>query len=98
MPRPRRDSPKEAVADGSASFLDGTIQGDTPDAVAARRAQALARNLRAAIDSQGWGVREAADRTGVNYTRIYAVLRGDTFIDTRSLALLEDALGPLWEQ
>lgn len=96
MARPERPKPRAALADPDAPFLDGTVDPARPDADTALRAQQLARNLRAAVDRNGWGVRRAADETGVNYTRIYAVLRGDTYIDTHSLARLEARLGPLW--
>lgn len=105
MPRRSRQAPNSFLVDPSVPFVDGEIIGDTADHHAARRAQELARRIAAACDERGLSVRGAADATRpapgddpvLDYSALYAVVRGDAYPDLRTLGVLETVLGPLWE-
>ena len=104
MPR-QRPAPNTLLADTNVAFVDGRIVGDTADHHAARRAQELARRITAACDERGLTVRGAAAATApaaggdplLDYSAVYAVVRGDTYPDLRTVGVLETVLGPLWQ-
>lgn len=91
VPSSRRRDRRPADHVVAGTWPDGTVADDDP---AASAAQALARNLAAATD--GMSLRQVADRTGVDHTTVRDVLKGLRWADTVTVALLEDALGPLW--
>lgn len=105
MPRQPRPAPRTLLADTTVPFTDGQIVGDTADHHAARRAQELARRITAACAERGLSVRAAADATRpdpaadplLDYSALYAVVRGDTYPDLRTVGVLETVLGPLWQ-
>lgn len=105
MPRRSRQAPNSLLADPSVPFVDGDIVGGTADHHAARRAQELARRVSAACADRNLSVRGAAEATRpapggdplLDYSALYAVVRGDAYPDLRTVGVLETVLGPLWE-
>jgi len=105
VPRRTRTAPRDLLTDPSVPFVDGDIAGGTADHHAARRAQQLARRINAACAERGLSVRGAADATRpepaadplLDYSALYAVVRGDTYPDLRTVGVLETVLGPLWQ-
>lgn len=92
MPRPPRSLPREGCPDWSHEFVFDASLFDLPDVAIA---VAFARNLREAMD--GRSGREVGRLTGVDFTAINKILRGQTWPDMRTIALLEAGLGvDLW--
>lgn len=93
--RTPRSAPRAHLDDPDADFAHGTIGGSGPDADAARAVQQLAARISAAAAEHG-SVRSVAADAGLDFSAVYAAVRGDAWLDTRTLALLERVLGPLW--
>ena len=86
MARPTRKNPKDLV---EGPFLTGR-----PMTPAAASMQAVA--LRLDEQTKQTSAREIERRTGVNYVSVMATIRGEQWLDTYSLGLLEEHLGALW--
>lgn len=86
MPRPRRLLPRD-----QAQAWPGENSGVADLDVA----RGLAANLREAMD--GRSEREVGQLTGVSYSVVNAILKGTTWPDARTIALLEAGLdAELW--
>lgn len=92
MPRPPRSVPREGCPNWSAEYDFDASLFELPDVAIA---VAFARNLRHAMG--GRSGREIGRLTGVDFTAINKILRGQTWPDMRTIALLEAGLGvDLW--
>lgn len=84
--------PPRELLDTPDDWPDG--HADDP---AARRAQALARNLADALDDQRMSMRAAATLAGLAMSTVSRIAAGRTWADTLVVARLEHALGrQLW--
>ncbi|MFF0710441.1 XRE family transcriptional regulator [Gordonia sputi] len=90
-------APIEYVAAGV--WPEASLRDDAP--VQVQAAQLFARNLRAALDAEGIGLRTLAKRVGINHATISRALAGLRFCDAATLAQLESgmdtALWPTYE-
>ncbi|WP_165777709.1 helix-turn-helix domain-containing protein [Amycolatopsis antarctica] len=88
---PRRRSvkpPNESLASGE--WPDGPLKSNAPDE--ARAAQQLARNVRAAMTTQGLSQHKVAEKMDMDQGTISRLLAGTIYIDTATLAKLEAVL------
>ncbi|MEU3879782.1 helix-turn-helix domain-containing protein [Streptomyces californicus] len=94
MPRSNNDQlPATYVASGDWPYA--RLVEDAP--VSAYYGQAFARNLAAAMEASGIGLRALGDRAGVSHATISRLLRGMVLPDMGTLARLEVAVGrDLW--
>lgn len=77
------------------NLVDGTWPNGRATGIEASYAQAMARNLAAAIGDQS--LRSVGVRCGVHHTTISAILRGDRWADLVTIARLETGLdAALW--
>lgn len=92
MPRPPRPAPREQVGDWTCDLDLDTSLYDLPEVAVAL---GFVRNLRKEVN--GRSSREIERITGVNFTTINKILRGQTWPDMVTIARLESGLGAdLW--
>lgn len=86
--------PRDYLAPDS-TWPEGPLADDAPPA--ARLGQAIAANLRQAMQDQDIGLRPLARLAGLTHPTVKAVLDGDRLPSAHSLLLLEITLRtPLW--
>jgi lambda repressor-like predicted transcriptional regulator len=89
MPRSNNDQlPATYVTVGK--WPHARLADDAP--ISAHYAQALARNLQAAIDTSGLVLRALGEKSGVSHATVSRLLRGLVLPDIGTIARLEEAL------